>query len=250
MTHLLVSKSGDVLHVIIDRPAKRNALSRAVLDEIRLAFGSHAKDETIKAAVLTGSGDKCFAAGGDLKELESVRDPEEAKAFSIEAKAALQAVRDFPAPVIARLNGDALGGGAELALACDLRAMASHARLGFLQAKLAVTTGWGGGYDLIRRVGSSTALKLLGSAEVISAEDAKALGLADAVADDADTAVDSLLAPMLKQSPHVLRGFKSIARAHDAQLRNSVDAAETEAFVKAWVHPDHWAASAKALRKG
>jgi enoyl-CoA hydratase len=128
--------------------------------------------------------------------------------------------------------------------------MASHARLGFLQGRLAVTTGWGGGYDLIRRVGSSTALKLLGGAEVISAEDAKALGLADAVADDADTAVDSLLAPMLKQSPHVLRGFKSIARAHDAQLRNSVDAAETEAFVKAWVHPDHWAASAKALRKG
>lgn len=248
MPHLLVSRDGGVLKVTIDRPEKRNALSRAVLAELHLAFGEHAKDETIKAAVLTGSGDKCFAAGGDLRELEAVRDPEDAKAFSIEAKAALQAVRDFPAPVIARLGGDALGGGAELALACDLRAMASHARMGFLQAKLAVTTGWGGGYDLVRRVGSSTALRLLGGAMVLSAKDAATLGLADAVDDDADAAVETLLAPMLKQSVHVLRGFKSIARAHDAQLRSAVDAAETEAFVTAWVHPDHWVASAKALK--
>lgn len=249
MPHLIVSRRGDMLSVVIDRPEKRNALSRAVLAEIHLAFGNHAKDEAIKAAVLSGAGDKCFAAGGDLRELEAVRDPDEAKAFSIEAKAALQAVRDFPAPVIASLNGDALGGGAELALACDLRAMAAHARLGFLQAKLSVTTGWGGGYDLIRRVGSSTALRLLAGAEILSAGDAASLGLADAVADDAGAAVETLLAPMLKQSAHVLRGFKSIARACDAQLRGAVDAAETDAFVKAWVHPDHWEASAKALKR-
>lgn len=248
MTHLIATRDGDVLRVVIDRPEKRNALSRAVLAEIHLVFGEHAKDETIKAAVLTGSGDRCFAAGGDLKELEAVRDPEAAKTFSIEAKAALQAIRDFPAPVIARLNGDALGGGAELALACDLRAMASHARMGFLQGKLAVTTGWGGGYDLIRRVGSSTALLLLGGAEVLSSNDTAALGLAEVVADDVDVAVETLLSPMLRQSAHVLRGFKSIARAHDVQLRSAVDAAETEAFVKAWVHPDHWEASAKALK--
>ena len=178
-----------------------------------------------------------------------MREPEEATRFSTEAKAALQAVRGFPAPVIARLNGDALGGGAELALACDLRAMAGHARLGFLQGKLAVTTGWGGGYDLIRRVGSSTALRLLARAETLSAEAALSLGLADAIDADADAAVDSLLAPMLRQSAHVLRGFKAIARAHDRQLRGAVDRAETAAFVAAWVHPDHWAASAKAFRK-
>jgi enoyl-CoA hydratase len=247
-SHLIVSRDGDVLRVVIDRPAKRNALSRAVLAEIHLAFGEHAKDETIRCAVLTGAGDKCFAAGGDLKELEAVREADAATSFSVEAKAALQSVRDFPAPVIARLNGDALGGGAELALACDLRAMAAHARIGFLQAKLAVTTGWGGGYDLIRRVGSSTALRLLGAAAVIPAAEAKTLGLADSVDDDADAAVEKLLTPMRAQSAHVLRGFKAIARAHDAQLRSQVDRAETEAFVKAWVHPDHWAASAKALK--
>lgn len=250
MSHLLLSRCGDVLRITIDRPAKRNALSRAVLAELHLAFGEHVGDEAIKAVVLTGAGDKCFAAGGDLKELEAVRDPEEATRFSIEAKAALQSVRDFPAPVIARMNGDGLGGGAELALACDLRAMAAHARLGFLQGKLAVTTGWGGGYDLIRHVGSSTALRLLARAEILPAEAALALGLADAVDADADAAVETLLAPMLKQSAHVLRGFKAIARAHDRQLRTAVDRAETEAFVAAWVHPDHWAASAKAFQKG
>lgn len=249
MAHLNIARDDGVLRVVIDRPEQRNALSRAVLAELRLAFGDLAADATIKAAVLTGSGEKCFAAGGDLKELESVRDPEEARRFSIEAKAALQAVRDFPAPVIARLNGDALGGGAELALACDLRAMAATARLGFLQAKLAVTTAWGGGYDLIRRVGSATALRLLSSAAILSADDAARLGLADAVDDHVDAAVARLLAPMRRQSAHVLRGFKAIVRAHDRENRSAVDAAETDAFVNAWVHPDHWAAAAQALTK-
>jgi enoyl-CoA hydratase len=247
MPQLICDRRGEVLRITIDRPAKRNALSRSVLAEIRSAFADQAADETIKAAVLTGAGDRCFAAGGDLTELEAVRTPEGARAFSIEAKAALQAVRDFPAPVIAQLNGDALGGGAELALACDFRVMAPHARLGFLQAKLAVTTGWGGGYDLIRRVGASTALRLLSQAAVLSAEAAQALGLADAVG-GSDEAVEDLLAPMLRHSAHVLRGFKSIARAYDRQLRASVDATETEAFTQAWIHPDHWAASATALR--
>ncbi|MSP48651.1 MAG: enoyl-CoA hydratase/isomerase family protein [Alphaproteobacteria bacterium] len=248
MSHLIVDRRGEALWITIDRPAKRNALSRAVLAEIRAVFEAEARDGTIKVVVLTGTGDKCFAAGGDLKELEGVREAEAARRFSVEAKAALQAVRDFPAPVIARLNGDALGGGAELALACDLRAMAAHARLGFLQAKLAVTTGWGGGYDLMRRVGTSTALRLLGRAEILTAAKALALGLADAADDDADAAVDGLLTPMLAQSAHVLRGFKAIAGAHDRQLRSAVDQVETEAFVAAWVHPDHWAAAAKALK--
>ncbi|MBM3546540.1 MAG: enoyl-CoA hydratase/isomerase family protein [Alphaproteobacteria bacterium] len=249
MSHLVVERRDAVLRITIDRPEKRNALSREVLAELRSVFEAEAGDETIKAAVLTGAGDGCFAAGGDLRELEAVREAAEARAFAIVAKAALQAVRDFPAPVIAGLNGDALGGGAELALACDLRAMAVHARFGFLQGKLAVTTGWGGGYDLLRRVGSATALRLLSQATVLSAEESKARGLADAVEADAEAAIEKLLAPMLAQSAHVLRGFKAIARSYERDARREVDNAETEAFVKAWVHPDHWEASSKALRK-
>jgi enoyl-CoA hydratase len=246
MAQLTITRSGDVVGITIDRPAKRNALSRAVLTEIKATFEQLAADVTIKAAVLTGAGDRCFAAGGDLRELESVREAEAATAFSVEAKAVLQSVRDFPAPVIAALNGDALGGGAELALACDMRVLAPHARLGFLQAKLAVTTAWGGGYDLIKRVGPSTALRLLSRAEILSAEQAQALGLADAVG-ALDEAVDAVLAPMLAHSAQVLRGFKAIVIAHDRRLRGAADAAETEVFTRAWVHPDHWAASAKAL---
>jgi len=249
MSHLIVERQGAVLRITIDRPEKRNALSREVLAEIRQAFETATGDDTIKAAVLTGAGDRCFAAGGDLKELEAIRDTAGARTFSIVAKAALQAVRDFPAPVVAGLNGDALGGGAELALACDLRAMAKHARLGFLQAKLAVTTGWGGGYDLMRRAGTATALRLLARAEMLSAEEAMALRLADAVGDDVDASVTSLLGPMLAHSAHVLRSFKSIARAYEKEARLEVDRAETEAFISAWVHPDHWEASAKALKK-
>jgi len=246
---LILARDGDVVRVTIDRPEKRNALSRAVLAEIRRVFAGLAADETIKAAILTGAGEKSFAAGGDLKELEAVRAHDEAVAFSTDAKAALQAVRDFPAPVIARVNGDALGGGAELALACDLRVMAGHARMGFLQGRLGLTTGWGGGYDLAHRVGSATALRLLARGEILSAAQAAALSLADAVGADLDTALDGLLAPMLAQSAHVLRGFKAITRGAESSARLETDAVETQAFAEAWVHDDHWRAAAEALKK-
>lgn len=249
MSHLILARDGDLVRVTIDRPEKRNALSRAVLEEIRQVFTGLAGDTTIKAALLTGAGEKSFAAGGDLKELEAVREHDEATAFSTDAKAALQAVRDFPAPVIARVNGDALGGGAELALACDLRVLAAHARMGFLQGRLGLTTGWGGGYDLARRVGGATALRLLARGEILSATEAAALSLADAIGADLDATVADFMAPLLAQSAHVLRGFKAITRGAERSLRMETDAVETRVFAEAWVHEDHWRAAAEALKK-
>src|SRR3546814_6263400 len=99
-------------------------------------------------------------------------------------RAVLEKLRSFPAPVIAALNGDAFGGGAELAMACDLRIAAGHARIGFLQGKLAISTAWGGGPDLFAALGISRALRLLARAEILSAPRALEWGLLDAVADD------------------------------------------------------------------
>ena len=156
-SNVLVEKRDDVLYICINRPEKRNALAREVLSQLKEIFTAYSDDETLKLAILTGAGDKSFAAGGDLKDLYDVRTPEQTRQMSDEANECLEAVRQFPLPVIAALNGDALGGGSELAIACDFRLAAKHARIGFIQGKLSITTAWGGGPDLVNLLGSTQA---------------------------------------------------------------------------------------------
>ena len=117
-------------------------------------FDSARDEPDLACVVLTGAGDKYFAAGGDLRDLAQVRTEQGVCAMVEEARAALDAVRTFPLPVVAVLNGDALGGGAELALACDLRVMREGASIGYVQGRLAITTGWGGGTDLATVIGA------------------------------------------------------------------------------------------------
>src|SRR5512139_3850350 len=131
MSNLLRAYERGVLRVTINRAEKRNALSREVLRELRAVFETHARQDDLKLAIVAGAGELAFSSGGDLDDLGQVRDEEAAVAFAADATAALDAVRLFPVPTIAALNGIALGGGAELALACDMRIAAAHARIGF-----------------------------------------------------------------------------------------------------------------------
>jgi enoyl-CoA hydratase len=248
---LVVVRDGPLLRLTINRPEKRNALSRALLEELRGAFEDHAEVEDLRLAVLTGAGDKSFAAGGDLRELEALRTREQAAEMATEAKAALDAVRRFPLPVVAALNGDALGGGAELALACDFRVAAAGARLGFLQGRLNITTAWGGALDLFRTVGRTKGLALLCTAERVGGEEARAMGLFDRVAGQDESlheVLEAFVAPIVGQAPQVLRAFKRLAlEAFAAAPRAELDALETRLFSEAWVHQDHWDAARKIL---
>lgn len=247
---LLVEVRDAVLRVTINRPEKRNALNLALLDAIGEAFTSHAEHPGIKLAVLTGSGDKAFAAGGDLKELDAVRSEEDSLAMSRRGRKALDRIRYFPFPVIGALNGLALGGGAELAMACDLRIAASHAEIGLIQSRLNVTTAWGGGIDLLDIVGDSRALHILITGQRIKANEALQLGLVNAVAgNDFGASVEDFLQPYLEHNRQVIRGYKTTALAHRQRLHEKLDGVEEAQFVKTWIHEDHWTAAAKALKK-
>ena len=239
-----------VLSVTINREAKRNPLSLGVLQELRQVFASAANDGSIALAILTGAGEKAFASGGDLRELAAYRDPADASAFSLHGKAALDAIRNFPVPVVARLNGVALGGGAELALACDMRFSAPSAKIGFIHGKLAIAPSWGGGNDLVRLVGPSKALRLMTSARILGADEAHTLGLIDAVCDRCyfDDWFEGLIEPLRGRPVQVMRAYKSIA-ASSGLDRAEADRRETEHFAEVWSHQDHWDAVANLERK-
>lgn len=250
---LRVEQHDGVLYVTIDRPEQLNALSTAVLAELRRAFADAASDPRLRAAVLAGAGDRSFAAGGDLKEFDELRSAADAEGLWTDANETLRAVREFPVPVIAALNGVALGGGAELAVACDFRVAAAHAGIGFVQGRMNICTGFGGGADLVALVGGHRALSILIDAETIAAERALQMGLIDAVASAGEPlaqCVERFLRPLRAQAPQVLRAFKTIASADRLALpRAERERREREAMIATWVHPDHWRASERFLSR-
>lgn len=248
---IVVETRDGVLYVTINRAEKHNALALSILSGLRAIFEDAADDRTLVAAVLTGAGDRSFAAGGDLRELAALRTAEEAERMSRDARATLEAIRTFPVPVIAALNGNAYGGGGELSVACDFRVAAAHARLGFVQGRLKVSSGWGGGPDLLQLVGRARGLRMLATCEMIGGEEALAMGLFDAVAapdEPLSAAVECFLEPMRRQAPQVMRVFKALG---DAQRRGATRAEmqelETRMFIETWVHDDHWEAAEKVL---
>lgn len=236
-----------ILCVTIQRPERRNALSLGALAQLREIFTSHAGDTTIRYAVLRGAGDKAFASGGDVIEFKAIRTEDEARAMSEHGKRALAAVREFPTPVVAAINGLALGGGAELALACDLRFATPSARIGLIHARLNIAPSWGGGIDLMQLVGPARGLRLLATGEQLTAEGCLAIGLVDGIApsdEGFDPALQQFLDSTLAAPPQVMRAIKSLALGQKLQGRQALEQAETEHFAKVWTHPDHWAAVA------
>lgn len=253
-TNLRVSEpQAGAVWVTVDRPQKHNALARAVLSELAAAVRDAGQRDDVRYIVVTGAGDKYFAAGGDLRDLSSVRDEQAVLEMMDEAGSALEAIRQCPVPVIALLNGDAIGGGAELALACDMRLQLAHARIGYIQAKLGITSAWGGGPDLFAVVGPSRAMRMMARCELVDADRALAWGLSDAVISDGAQGADlaAFTKPLNACPPQVLRGIKAQAiAARQGASWQAHRAVEQKHLVLTWLHDDHWAASEKLLSKG
>jgi enoyl-CoA hydratase len=180
-SHILLEVSADGIALItINRPEKLNALSTAVIGELGEAFTLVKSDTAIRAAVVTGAGEKAFVAGADIAELAALT-PHETRAFALRGQAVFRALETCGKPTVAAVNGFALGGGLELAMACAVRFASENARLGQPEVKLGTIPGYGGTQRLPRLVGRGRAMEMLLAGEPVSAAEAHRIGLVNAV---------------------------------------------------------------------
>ena len=188
----------------IDRPAVRNALDRATADEMSAALAQLRDDDSLRVLVITGGGDKVFVSGADIKDLKSRTFHQGLEGCNNALFAAIEA---FERPVVAAINGHALGGGLELALACDIRVAVDEARLGFPEVGLGIMPGAGGTQRLPRVVGMGKARELILTGDLIDAAEAYRIGLVNRVVPRAEfaAAVDALVDKLKSRGPMALR---------------------------------------------
>ncbi len=183
--NIRLEKRSPLAVVMLDRPKALNALNAETLADLETAFEHLGADTSIRVILLTGVGDRAFAAGADIRELAAIP-PEEGRAFALRGQAVFRRIETLGKPVIACVQGFALGGGCELAMACTLRVAAESARFGQPEVKLGIVAGYGGTQRLPRLVGRGAALKLLLTGSIIDAQEALRIGLVDEVVPDAE----------------------------------------------------------------
>jgi enoyl-CoA hydratase len=212
--HLRFEIKGRIATVTLDRPKVLNALNRALFNDLEAVFLELGSNTEVGAIILTGAGEKAFAAGADISELSSA-DAAEGQRIAARGQAVFDLIENCGKPVIAAINGFALGGGCELAMACTIRIASETARLGQPEVKLGLIPGYGGTQRLPRLVGKGAALKLLLTAEIIRAPEAWRIGLVDEVVPAADLVnrAETLATAMAANAPLALRGCLEIVNA-------------------------------------
>ncbi len=246
MRDLLFEVEGGVATLSINRPASRNALALQTMAELDLAL-EQARTGEARVLVVRGVGARAFCAGGDLKELEHMRSEAEAVAMARRMRATLDRIPQLEIPVIAGLNGDALGGGAELAVACDFRVAASHARFGFAQIKLGLMPAWGASERLAALVGRGRALHLLLSGQTITADEAFRAGLIEEVVESErfDERLAALALSIAQAPPGAVAGIKRSVGAVRPHRSPELAEATINEFARSWTDPAHWEAVEK-----
>jgi len=224
--------------ITIDRPQARNAIAPETMDQLETALG---EAKGAQALVIKGGGDKAFVSGGDLKQLSALRTIEEAEAMAWRMRGICDQIAAFPAPVVAALNGHALGGGAEVAVAADIRIAADDIRIGFNQVTLAIMPAWGGAERLAQLVGKSRALLLAGGGALLGAAEAERIGLVDRV--------------LPRESFD--EGWKAVARSlannSSGDVKRVIGGATPDeavaAFARLWVADEHWEAADRVMNR-
>ncbi|MEU2000760.1 enoyl-CoA hydratase/isomerase family protein [Rhodococcus sp. NPDC019627] len=224
--------------ITIDRPHARNAIAPETMDQLEKALDAAAG---AKALVIRGAGDRAFVSGGDLKELSKLRTEEQAADMARRMRTVCDQIANFPAPVVAALNGHALGGGAEVAVAADIRVAADDIKIGFNQVALAIMPAWGGAERLAALVGPGKALMLAGSGAVLDAAEAERLGLVDLVLPRTsfEDGWRSLALSLANSSAGEIKRVMAGASAAEA----------VTAFARLWVADEHWQAADRVMSR-
>jgi len=243
MTDLRVQITRGVAAIVIDRPHARNALALGTMAEIDDALTQIERSKA-RVIVIRGDGDKAFCAGGDLKELEHMRSADDAAGMATRMRATLDRITATRLPVIGAINGDAFGGGAELALACDFRIAAAHARLGFTQISLGLMPAWGASERLAALVGRGRALHMLLTGRVFTAPEALDAGLVEEVVESAgfDRRVAAVAASIAAASPVAAQGIKRSVDAVRPHRHPELAETAIDTFTRTWTAPAHWRA--------
>ncbi len=229
-----------ILTLTINRESKLNALNSATLEELKIAFQSIYDDESIGGVILTGAGEKAFVAGADIAEISKLTEVNSRK-FAEVGQEIFLAIENCPKPVIAAVNGFALGGGCEIAAACDIRLARAEAKVGFIQGRLGITTGWGGGTYLLERIGQAVAMDLLYSSTPVTAKRGMDLGFIQyVIKGNSFKETERYLQRYTQQPLGVITSYKTLQlqRYDGAKIKKSV-LLEIERCAKLWASDDH-----------
>jgi enoyl-CoA hydratase len=207
--NLILEKDGAIAVLAVNRPKELNALNLATMRELDHAIGALAADPDVGAVIITGGGEKAFVAGADISEMAGM-DALPAKAWARLGQQVFSRIENFPRPVIAAVNGFALGGGCELAMACDIRLASDKAKFGQPEVNLGITPGFAGTQRLPRLVGRGYAKLMIFSGDVIDAAEALRIGLVDKVVpvDELLAAAKGLAARMIAKAPQAVSQAK------------------------------------------
>lgn len=222
----------------IDRPHARNAIALDTMEQLEKALDAAAGAQ---ALVIRGAGDRAFVSGGDLKELSALRTEEDAAAMARRMRSVCDQLASFPAPVVAALNGHAFGGGAEVAVAADIRVAADDIKIAFNQVALEIMPAWGGAERLAALVGKSKALLLAGTGRALGTAEAERMGLVDVVV----------------PRPSFEEGWRSVARSlanrPATEIKRVIGGVSPDeaiaSFARLWVADAHWQAAERVMNR-
>jgi enoyl-CoA hydratase len=225
--NILVEKKTALAQITINRPKKLNALNRATIEELHQAFDALESDFNIKAIIITGSGEKAFVAGADISEFSHFSVEEGGRLAREGQETLFDFVENLSTPVIAAVNGFALGGGLELAMACHFRIASDTAKMGLPEVSLGVIPGYGGTQRLPQLVGKGKAMEMIMTAGMISAEDAKACGLVNHVTtlEELVPLAEKIASKILRNSPVAI---SAAIVAINANFKDGVNGFDTE----------------------
>lgn len=237
--NLLVEITNQILYVTVNRPKSLNALNKETIAEIGEAFELLYTNKELKGAILTGAGEKAFVAGADISEFQSLSKAD-AKKLAEDGQVIFNKIENAPKPVVACVNGFALGGGCELAMACHIRVASYNAKFGQPEVNLGIIPGYGGTQRLVQLIGKGRALELLMTADLIDAEKAEDLGLVNHLETQGDliSKAEEIINKIAAKAPLAIAKviesvnayFDTEKNGFEVEIEKFADCASTEDF--------------------